>query len=540
MNLFIKILVIGLAAGITVACHPPVQLGEAVAAIAVMIAVAIIVNLNSRRKLSHVRYRRLKRPQLLRSICAGLVIGAAGLGALKTSRLSREWHPALCAIWTDRDRNSLESKLNHLEADTQWEDAATTIQERLQRPASPSWRQTLITRQVHDTINAAIQTDDLLRNLQTLEAELTRELHDTNLVDLLIQGLLERERFDAANLAWQNERLSIDRAWSDQIFQAHLDAAEQVERYPVRSRRWLDSAGLIADRHAVDDGRLMDLLSRWQIPTELPAAVTVEVLGVTRQGLITKIDLTINLPNGDPFKGLKVRDFCISRGGKPVDAFTVELTTVVSEKLQLAVVIDCSSSTQGAAIRQAIAGGIRLVESIDGMGDHRLWKFGTQVTAVTNWSRNPAVTIEQLSQLKAEGTTALLRGMFDAQADLATRNGRRVMVMFSDGRNTVNGPPVDRLIAESRDHGVTIYVVALQTADVDLPLLQKVSASTGGQLFVANDVERLIPTFERLADSLRHPTYRLTVLADELTDEPIDVQVGGKPGRRITVPVPAH
>lgn len=539
MNLFIQILVIGMAAGITVACHPPVKRGEAVAAIAVMIVVAIIVNRISRQKLSRVRFRRFQRPQLFRSICTGLVIVTAGLGTLKISRLSWEWHPALWAIWTDRDRNSLESKLNDLEGGTQWGDAAATIRDRLQRPASPSWSQTLNTRQVQDTIHAALQTDDPLPNLEALKAELTRKQHDTTLVNMLIQGLLNQARFDAATSAWQDERLSIDRAWAEQVLQAHLDAAEQVERYPVRSRRWLDSAGLIAERHAVNDGRLMDLLSRWQPPAELPEAVTAEVLGVVRQGLSTKIDLAINNPDGHPFDGLQVRDFSVSRGGQAVDAFTVEMTTVVSEELQLAVVIDCSSSTQGAAIRQAIAGGVRLVESIEGMGQHRLWKFATQVTPVTNWSRHSAVTIEQLNQLKAEGTTALLRGLFDAQADLATRTGKRVVVVFSDGRNTVNGPPVDRLIAKSRDHEITIYVVALQTADVDLPLLQKVSASTGGQLFVAADVEHLIPTFERLIDALRRPTYRLTVLADESTDEPIEVQVGRSSQRRITVPMPA-
>jgi hypothetical protein len=539
MSRLLQLVVVALAAVIAFRWRFPVQPEAAIAAISIMLALAAFLRPVRRGDQTLGRRRRIQQGNFLRPVWTGLVIAAAGLGTLEIVCQSTAWRPRLLATWVDRDRNIVEAELNQQEHDRRWQDAVHTTTDRLTRPASEVWSKTLENRRVYEEIHVAVRSENVADKLSTLEERLRQENHDTSVIQRLLNGFNTLATYESAKLDWQIEREVLERSGAEQILHAQLEAARQVERYPVRSRRWLDGAAALANRHGINDKQLAEMLASWQGPIALPESVTIEVLGAHSTDLITTLDLIIESPDGSPFLGLSVRDFSLTRNSKALDAYTVAMTTVLSEQLQLAVLIDCSSSTRGQPIQQAIAGASLLLKAMAGVGGHRVWKIGTDVTPITEWSDNSLESVAQLDRLKADGMTALLQGVNLAQWDVGKREGKRVIVIFSDGKNTVSGPPVDRLIAGCRTHAVAIFVVALQTADLDLPLLQKLSAETGGQLFVAANVDRLLSTFELLIAQLRRPTYRLIVLSDEPTDEPLDIQIGGHPSRHISVTAPA-
>ncbi len=473
-------------------------------------------------------------------IVAGLLIASGGILTAELAVRMPTWNVSW-AWWTDRDRQQVEAQLDQLERQANWQDASDVITARLQRSASNGWMQTLRQRQFQDEIHESVWSDEILPKLNVLLDQCQHEGRDDRLVRQLIDGLAAEGQLPKLRqlLAEQStQSVQREQELAEAYIQSLLKAADQVARSPRRSRRWLEAAAAVSERYHVEDDELLSRLRSWKAPDSLSADVQVSLRGVTRRGLTTLLDLEITRPNGQAVEGLNVRNWEITRGGRPVDAFTVEPERVIGDQLRLAIVIDGSTSTQGPPIQQAISGATRLAESIDGFGEQRAWRFANDIKPLTGWTRHASEIRSQLSGVRADGTTALLRAVEQVIADLARQLGRRVIVIFSDGKDTVGGLPAEQLIARCRQHDITIYAVALQTADVDLPLLKTLSESSGGRLLVAADVGQIVAVFADLIEELHRPVYRLTVLADEMTNDPIEIQIGRDPGKRITAKTP--
>ena len=130
----------------------------------------------------------------------------------------------------------------------------------------------------------------------------------------------------------------------------------------------------------------------------------------------------------------------------------------------------------------------------------------------------------------------MLQALDAAVSDLATQDGRRVLVVFSDGRDTVGGSDVNNILRLCSEHQVSIYAVVLQTQDIDVPLLKQFTSESRGQLLLVNDPTKLISSFESVVKDLMKPIYRVTLLLDDSIQRPDQFIIGRDPGITCSIP----
>ena len=99
--------------------------------------------------------------------------------------------------------------------------------------------------------------------------------------------------------------------------------------------------------------------------------------------------------------------------------------------------------------------------------------------------------------------------MHESNGRLRTAEGRRVVVVMTDGRDenaAANGPgsvtKYDDLLEELRATGALVYAIGLGT-NVDRDRLQALAARTGGEAYFPETVEALSAEYARIVENLR-------------------------------------
>jgi VWFA-related protein len=110
---------------------------------------------------------------------------------------------------------------------------------------------------------------------------------------------------------------------------------------------------------------------------------------------------------------------------------------------------------------------------------------------------------------ETNGGTALYDALGEAVGRLKTVNGRRVVVLVTDGRDenaASNGPGSTRsweqALADVSAVEATVYAIGIGTR-VDRARLEQVAALTGGEAYFTTDVSELEANYHRIVEELR-------------------------------------
>jgi Ca-activated chloride channel family protein len=116
---------------------------------------------------------------------------------------------------------------------------------------------------------------------------------------------------------------------------------------------------------------------------------------------------------------------------------------------------------------------------------------------------------QAIDAYRAVGGTALYDGLSDSLLRLGQAEGRRVLVVMTDGRdenNAGDGPGSTRSFADVLGHlkesGATVFGIALGTK-VDSKPLEKLAELSGGRALFPQDASQLATEFGRVVEDLR-------------------------------------
>ena len=222
------------------------------------------------------------------------------------------------------------------------------------------------------------------------------------------------------------------------------------------------------------------------------------------------VDVFVNVmnANGAPETGLKQQDFALCEDGHPEKIAYFERETNVPLSIVLA--IDTSGSTrkdlplERATAREFVHSLLRPADRLD------LMDFNSDVREVVPFTSNVRRIDAGLDDLDIGPATALYNAIYLASQSLASQQGRKVLVLISDGGNTAeNGMDFPQALEEARRGEVMVYSI------IDLPILADagrdtggehalitMSRETGGQYFYAN-YGNLAEAFQKVSDALR-------------------------------------
>jgi Ca-activated chloride channel homolog len=187
------------------------------------------------------------------------------------------------------------------------------------------------------------------------------------------------------------------------------------------------------------------------------------------------VNVFVNVTDADgaPVGGLTQDDFKLAEDGVPQKIAYFERQTDMPLSIVLA--IDTSGSVQkdfGVEKREAHDFMRALLRPVDGLD---LFDFNSDVREVVPFTSNLHRLDEGLSSLSSGPATDLYDAVYLAAERLAPRRGRKVLVVISDGDNTVKGVAFNEALEEAVRSEVMIYSL------IDLPIMNDAGRDTGGE-----------------------------------------------------------
>ncbi|HEY69085.1 MAG TPA: VWA domain-containing protein, partial [Anaerolineae bacterium] len=191
---------------------------------------------------------------------------------------------------------------------------------------------------------------------------------------------------------------------------------------------------------------------------------------------ITKIDdtqfplistyVSVSDAQGFPILGLDASAFSIMEDEAPVDEFSIEGFSNTEEPISFALAIDTSASmARDHALSQAEIAARAFSSSLTALDQIGLVAFSDQATSIASPTSDKDSVLNAISQLTADGDTALYDGVAESISMLSELSaGRRAVVLLTDGCNTT-GLIRDPEIAALEAIRVSIPIYAIGFGD---------------------------------------------------------------------------
>jgi Ca-activated chloride channel family protein len=206
---------------------------------------------------------------------------------------------------------------------------------------------------------------------------------------------------------------------------------------------------------------------------------------------------------------LSPRDFAIYEDGKPQTLNAFAAGERSGPQLHVGVLLDVSGS-QGLDLPFTQAASITFLKSLgDAAVDVTFVDFATDVRS----GRYPQIDFPRLFQrirgLKADGETALYDAVGLYLSAAGEQDGRKVMVLYTDGADTRSRLRLNELMDWLKASDSTVYTIGALENQPDLvrleqrKILEQMAQATGGMAFFPSKVGDLDRIYEQIVGEVR-------------------------------------
>ncbi len=223
---------------------------------------------------------------------------------------------------------------------------------------------------------------------------------------------------------------------------------------------------------------------------------------------LVNVFTTVTDSGGSPVSSLKQDDFQVFEDGVPQQIAVFHRESELP--LSIVVAIDTSLSTRGdlkLELESARRFAHAILRPIDGLS---LFQFSEIVDQLTPFTADMKTIDRGISRVHPGAATALYDTLYLGSDALLERRGRKVMVMITDGGDTVSKTSYQEAIREAQQAEVILYSIIIvpieNSAGRDIGgehALIQLSRDTGGKYFYASGLEQLDAAFRQISDELR-------------------------------------
>lgn len=226
--------------------------------------------------------------------------------------------------------------------------------------------------------------------------------------------------------------------------------------------------------------------------------------------------------NGAPVASLKKGDFEVFEDGEPQQIAVFDRESELP--LSIVVAIDTSLSTrvdQKLELESARRFAHDILRPIDALS---LFQFSEIIDQLTPFTSDLRVIDRGISRVHAGAATALYDTLYLGADALMDRRGRKVMVVITDGGDTISKTSYQQALREAQESEVIIYSIIIVPIEANAGrdiggehALIQLSRDTGGRYFYASGLAQLDAAFHQISDELRtqyliayYPSQRLS------------------------------
>ena len=223
---------------------------------------------------------------------------------------------------------------------------------------------------------------------------------------------------------------------------------------------------------------------------------------------LVNVFATVTDADGAPYAGLRKEDFRIFEDGVEQKLAVFERQSALP--LSIVMALDTSLSTRKdlplevASARRFTHDILRPVDAIS------LFEFATYVSQALPFTHDERRVHAALNYLRTGPATALYDAIYLGSQALERRQGRKVMVLISDGGDTVSKTNYQEALRAAQAAEAIIYSIIMVPIEADAGrdtggehALIQLSRDTGGKYYYATSVAQLDEAFRQVSDELR-------------------------------------
>lgn len=212
-------------------------------------------------------------------------------------------------------------------------------------------------------------------------------------------------------------------------------------------------------------------------------------------------------------------DFTILDDGEPQEIVTFERGEIPFTAVLL---VDSSTSMAGSRLRTAVDGAKAFVGGMKRLDEAKMILFSDRVLLETPFTSVPSILTLGLAGVQAQGGTALNDALYLGLKRLEGRQGRKVVILVSDGVDIESVLAMDQVQKIARQSQAVLYWLRLRRQDEVLPLTEIFSAwrdgeghrrelellrstvlESGGRIEALDDLEQIQTALQTLLKELR-------------------------------------
>lgn len=226
---------------------------------------------------------------------------------------------------------------------------------------------------------------------------------------------------------------------------------------------------------------------------------------------LVRLLVTVKNTAGELIAGLDRDDFTVIDTGVPQKVELFERQT--EQPLSVALLIDTSGST-AIDLGYELESARRFLKALLAEGHPEdsaaLYTFNYQVSLQSAFTRRLARLEERMKGLRGEAGTSLYDAIYLASRDLEGRDGRRVIVVVTDGGDTTSRKDFHTALASAHRAEAALYGILVMPIKSDVGrniggenALSGLASSTGGRVFTPAIGEQLDRAFSEILRDLR-------------------------------------
>ncbi len=196
---------------------------------------------------------------------------------------------------------------------------------------------------------------------------------------------------------------------------------------------------------------------------------------------------------GDRLLNLHREDFRIFDEGKRQEIVTFERGEIPVTAILL---LDCSESMEGDRLDAALAGARTFLSGMQPLDEAKVMLFSDRLLRATDFTADEEILFKALEDVRPVGGTSLNDHLFMALKKLDAQQGRRVVILFSDGADIHSVLPMNEVLRKARSSQALIYWIHLIDPNKD-------ESDIGSFTSAWRDVEANEIEYRLLRDSVR-------------------------------------
>src|SRR4051812_10676624 len=252
---------------------------------------------------------------------------------------------------------------------------------------------------------------------------------------------------------------------------------------------------------------------------------------------LVNVFVTVTDDHGSPVAGLKKENFSLKEDGKEQKLAVFDKESALP--LSIVMAVDTSLSTRkdlplelASAKRFAHA----IIRPVDALA---LYEFSEVVNEITPFTSDLKRIDSAVDRIRLGSATALYDALYLGAQALDPRQGRKVMVVITDGGDPVSKVDYKEAVRSAQEAEAIVYSIIVVPVEASAGrdtggehALVTLSEETGGKYFYATSIPQLDDAFHKIGEELRTQYLLAYYPSQRLSDSEfrrLEVKVAGKP-----------